>query len=62
MTVDEIIEAIARKIDEGEYLKDPTAFMTARLLLRNDLLKAIDEEIANASIQATGSSGGGAVP
>jgi hypothetical protein len=37
-------------LDEGEYHRDPTAFVSARLLLRNDLLKAIEEERTHASV------------
>ena len=50
MTVDEVIEAVIRKIDEGECYRDPMAFVSARLLLRNDLLKAIEEERDHASV------------
>jgi len=37
-------------LDEGEYYRDPTAFVSARLLLRNGLLKAIEEERDHASL------------
>ena len=50
MTVDEVIEAVIRKIDEGEYFRDPLSLVAARLLLRNELRKAIDEERDHASL------------